>query len=83
MKRAAVSPMNWDHIVIRAAGRRRAMSHAARSVVERLEDRTLFAYSLALSLSATINITKSASANTTTFTANNSGANLSWKDVAN
>lgn len=71
-----------EEVRSRAARRRRVMHRAVRSVVERLEDRTLLAYSLTLSLNPTIGVTSSTVSSSTTFTATNTGANLSWSDIA-
>ena len=57
-----------------------------RPFVEYLEDRIVPAFSLTLSLNATVGVMTSANfpvPGTTTFSATASGANLSWVDIAN
>lgn len=60
----------------------RARKHRQLTSIEPLEARIAPAYTLALSFDATVGVSSSSVAGTTTFTATASGANLSWLDIA-
>lgn len=66
----------------RRCGRSHAsVRRAAGRVIEALEDRTLFAWNLAIGLTPTQNVAATAAGGTVTYTAVGSGASLDWSDV--
>lgn len=83
MRRQTISRDYMSDNVRLTASLRRAARYSTQFLVERLEDRTLFAFNLTLSNNVTMNVTASTVANTTTFTAANINANLRWADIAN
>jgi hypothetical protein len=58
-----------------------SIRRATGRVVEALEDRTLFAWNLAIGLAPTKNVTASIAGSTMTYAAVGTGANLNWADV--
>ncbi|HWB13509.1 MAG TPA: DUF4214 domain-containing protein [Pirellulales bacterium] len=51
--------------------------------IQGLEERVVLAWDMTLSVAATVNVSSNTAGGTTTFTATDTGANLSWQDVDN